>query len=164
MKFEIWRTIKLGTCKTPDEYRTALKKVHYRIGHWSNDALGKTSCAQEETEVDLVLLSVKELGFGNGAYYKDICAKALELGLELCPAEVGPALRLAYKDQPRGEWLRVAMEAITDSDGDPRIFAVVYDSGKLWLDADDGYPEMFWDADDRVVFLRPRKPALTAVA
>ena len=62
-------------------------------------------------------LSVKELGFNDGAYYKDICTKALELGLELCPAEVGPALRLVYKDQSRGEWLRIAMEAITGSDG-----------------------------------------------
>ena len=60
--------------------------MHYRIGDWSNDALGKTPCAQEETEVDLVLLSVKELGFGNGAHYKDICAKALQVGLELGPA------------------------------------------------------------------------------
>ena len=153
MKFAIWRTIKLGTCKTPDEYRTALKKARYRIGDWGNDILGKTSCSQDETKVDLVVLSIKELGFNKGAYYESICAKTLQLGLELCPAEVGPALRLSYKEQPRGEWLHIAMEAITDSDGDPRIFAVIYDSGKLWLDADDGYPEIFWGADDRFVFV-----------
>ena len=153
MQFANWWTIKLGTCKTPDEYRTALKKGRYRIGDWSNDILGKTTCAQEETDVDLVALSVAELGFSKGAYYRDICAKGVEMGLELCPAEVGPALRLSYKKQPRGEWLCVAMEAIADSDGDPRIFAVVYDSGKLWLDAADGYPEIFWGADDRCVFV-----------
>lgn len=49
------------------------------------------------------------------------------------------------------------MKAITDSNGDLDIFAVIYDSGKLWLDADDGSPEIFWVADDRFVFLR-RKP------
>jgi hypothetical protein len=49
------------------------------------------------------------------------------------------------------------MKAITDSNGDLGIFAVIYDSGKLWLDGDDGSPEIFWVADDRFVFLR-RKP------
>ena len=104
----VWKTIKLGTCKTPDEYREALRSAGYRISDWGNDILRKTSCAEVETEVDLVALSVKELGFQNGANYKDICARGVEMGFELAPAEVGPALRLSYKDQPRGEWLRIA--------------------------------------------------------
>ncbi|MDE2021753.1 MAG: hypothetical protein KGI71_02415 [Patescibacteria group bacterium] len=150
----VWKTIKLGTCKSPDEYRKALKKAGRRIGDWGNDILGKTDCAQEETEVDLVVLSVKELGFENGAQYKDICAKGVEMGLELCHAEVGPALRLAYGDQPRGEWLRIAMEAITDSDGNRDIFAVGHDIDRLWLYGNYGHPESFWNADYRFVFLR----------
>ena len=152
-KLSVLKTIKLGACKTPDEYRKALEEAAYRIGDWGNDILDKTACAQEETEVDLVALSVKELGFNDGAYYKDICTKALELGFELCPAEVGPALRLVYKDQSRGEWLRIAMEAITGSDGDRFIFAVHVNDG-LWLDGDCGRPEFFWEADGRFVFLR----------
>jgi hypothetical protein len=105
-KLSVLKTIKLGACKTSEEYRKALEEAAYRVGDWGNDILGKTACAQEETEVDLVAPSVKELGFNDGAYYKEICTKALELGLELCAAEVGPALRLVYKDQSRGEWLR----------------------------------------------------------
>jgi hypothetical protein len=150
----VWKTVKLGTCKSPDEYRKALKKAGQRIGDWGNDILGKTDCAQEETEVDLVVLSVKELGFANGAPYKNICAKALQLGLELCPAEVGPALRLAYGDQPRGEWLRIAMEAITASDGLRVIFAVDHDNVELWLRGRNGHPENAYPADYRFVFLR----------
>jgi len=152
-RLSVLKTIKLGACKTPDEYRKALEEAAYRIGDWGNDILGRTACAQEDAEVDLVAPSVKELGFDDGAYHKDICTKALELGLELCPAEVGPALRLVYKDQSRGEWLRIAMKPITGSDGDRFIFAVHVNDG-LWLDGDYGHPEFFWEADGRFVFLR----------
>ena len=60
---------------------------------------------------------MEQLGFPNGATLKEIYAKAKDLGLELCPAEVGPLLRLNYPDQPNGEYLRIAMETINDSDG-----------------------------------------------
>ena len=73
-----------------------------------------------------MVLSVLELGFYRSAKYKDLCAKAPELGLQLCAAEVGPALRLSYQDQPGGERLRIAMKAITDSYCDS-IFEVVHE-------------------------------------
>ena len=101
------------------------------------------------------MASVADLGFSNGASYKDICAKAIEIGLELCAAEVGPVLRLTYDDQPRGEWLRVAMEAIIDQ-GDSLIFQIGHDGNKLWLDADCGEPGRIWFCDDRFVFACPR--------
>ncbi|MFZ2556178.1 MAG: hypothetical protein WAZ27_04580 [Minisyncoccia bacterium] len=153
-EFSVWKTVKLGTCKTPDEYRKALKKGSYRIGDWGNDILGKTPCAEEEQEVDLINLTVGELGFGKGASYKDICARAVELGLELCPAEVGPALRLSYKDQPRGEWVVIAMEAITDRDGGLRVFDVDHGGDELWLHGSIGHPDFHWHSDSRFVFVR----------
>jgi hypothetical protein len=103
-----------------------------------------------------VVLSVAELGFREGAKYSEIRARALELGLglELCPAEVGPALRLAYKDQPRGEWLIIAMNTISVSDGDLRVFRVGHDDGGLWLGGDYRRPGDFWRSDRRFVFVR----------
>ena len=62
----------------------------------------------------------------------------------LCPNEVGPQLRLQYADQPKGEWLRIAMEAITASDGYRRLFSVGHDGGDLWLYGDYGYAVHFW--------------------
>ena len=114
---QTWKTIRLGVHKTADEYRKAMKSAKNKVGDGVGELLGnaKFTCATEETDVDLVVLSGAELDFKESAEYSDICARALELGLELCPAEVGPALRLAYKDQPRGEWLIIAMKAITDS-------------------------------------------------
>jgi hypothetical protein len=56
-------------------------------------------------ELDLVVLSVFKLGFSDRASLHDIYARAVAQGFELCPAEVGPALRLNYLDQPLGEFL-----------------------------------------------------------
>lgn len=153
-EFAIWRTVKLGLCKTPDEYRKALKKAGRRISDWGDDILGRISCSQEEVDLDLVIMSVGDLGFKGIARYADICTKAVELGLGLCPAEVGPALRLQYGDQPSGEWLRIAMEAITDRGGVRRIFLVEHGSDGLWFFAEDGHPGGVRLADDRFVFVR----------
>jgi hypothetical protein len=152
-----FRTIKLGTgLKTADDFRDALKKDGYRIGDWANDIIGKPAftASETETEVDLVVLTVAELGFKDGATRKDIYDRALERGLELCPSEVGPQLRLQYKDQPKGEWLVIAMEPITDSGGRLGVFYVGYDSVVRWLFALYGRPDRVWDADNRFVFVR----------
>ena len=107
------------------------------------------------------VVSVSELGFYRSAKYKDLCAKALELGLQLCPAEVGPALRLSYKDQPGGERLRIAMKAITDSYCDS-IFEVVheeelvYGEDELWLGGNCGVPDIRRRIRSRFVFVRPK--------
>lgn len=158
--FPVWKTITLGTgLKNANDFRRDLTAGGFRIGNWSNDILGKPAfkVASKLTEVDLVNPSVAELGFKDGATFKDACEQAISLGLELCPNEVGPQLRRQYKDQPKGEWLRIAMEPITDSGGFLFVFVVVHDDGGLWLDGNDGDPGGFLDGDDRLGFVRPRK-------
>lgn len=157
IEFPVWKTVKLGTCKTPDEYRKALKKAGRRIGDFGDDILGRITCSKEEIDLDLVVRSVADLGFKNGACYVDICAKAQELGLELCPAEVGPALSLQYGDQPKDEWIRIAMEAIADHDGRfgrLGVFGVEHVGGGLWLYGSGGRPDDVWIAGGRCVFGR----------
>ncbi len=155
--FPIWKTIRLGTgLKTADDFRHALKRAGNRIGDWANDILGKRAftVATKETEVDLVKVTVAELGFKDGATYRDICQRAKELGLDLCPAEVGPQLRLQYQDQPLSEWLIIAMESISDSHGGLGVFHVGRYGDGLWLDSNDGHPDYFWNGGAQFVFLR----------
>src|SRR5262249_40480026 len=76
-QFPDWKSITLGMCKTADEYRKALKQARISIRDWGNDILDRIACSHEEIEVDLVVLSVYELGFYRSAKYKDLCAKAL---------------------------------------------------------------------------------------
>lgn len=158
--WKTWRTLKLGVGpKTADEFLEAIKKAKFEVSDWAKDILGKEAFAEsvssEDVEVELVIASVADLGFKEGARYEDICKRAVELGLDLCPAEVGPQLRLQYLDQPKGEVLFIAMRAITVSCGDLSIFDVERsDVGELGLDGDRGFPGYFWRGDDRFVWLR----------
>lgn len=156
-KFPVWKTIKLGTSlKTADGFRKALNAGGYRIGDWANDIFGKSTftAAPKEIEVDLVVVSVAELGFKDGAYRKDIYKRAQELGMNLCSPEVGPQLRLQYRDQPKGEWLLIGMEPISVSGGYLGVFSVGHGGDGLWLGSSCGRPDDFWAAGHRWVFLR----------
>ena len=154
-QFAVWRTVRIGVHKNLDTLTKALKK--FRISDWALDILGKPAftLAQTEEDISLCVATVKELTGKNQATTTEIFDAIKRIG-ELCPAEVGPALRESYLDQPKGEWLRVAMEPIRDSDGYPYVFDVGHDDDVLWLNAYYAYPGLVWDGDDRVVF-RSRK-------
>lgn len=154
-KPETFKVIEIGTHKDVESLRKALEESRARmIGDWASDILNKTKLSKSKQSLDLVVRSVKELGFPNGAQYKDICKAAESQGLDLCPAEAGPQLRLQYPDQPNGEWLVIAMEPIKDSGCDLNLFGVGCVGGGRWLRAYYGWPGGFWRAGDRFVFVR----------
>lgn len=160
-ELEVWKTVKLGLHKSADEYRQALKAKGNCVSDLANDILGEPAfaVAAEEREYDLVVVSNAELGYPDGTMVKQtlVLDRAKELGLELCLAEVGPALREQYQNQPVGEWLQVAMEPIADSGGRLHVFHIVRLDRDLWLLASDDHPARLWRAHDRCVFVRPRK-------
>jgi len=89
--------------------------------------------AQENEPVDLVRLKVRDLNLPNPTT-ENIYQKAEELGLKLCPVEVGPYYRLQYADQPTNEYLYIGMKQIADSGGDLSVFGLDRGDGGLWLD------------------------------
>ena len=156
----VWRTIKLGTgIKDANGFCQAIKNAEMSISDWANDIIGKPefTVVAGETEVDLVKVTVAELGFKNGAQRNQIYDRAKELDLELCPPEVGPQLRLQYKDQPLNEWILIGMEPIRYSDGGLYVFFVGHRGDGLWLFSYSGNPVYVWGADYQWVFVRPRK-------
>jgi hypothetical protein len=160
LDFNIWRTIKLGTgLKTNDDFWYALHNKGFAC---SADIIFKPfMVATQETEVDLVKVTAVELGFRNEVRREQIYQRARELGLELCPAEVGPQLRLQYRNQPKEESIIVAMEPIinTDSDGAPYLFMVDgagrHNAIRGQLNAIRG--NIDFDPTETWVFVRPRK-------
>lgn len=120
--------------------------------------------------IKYVRLKVSDLGFSDGATTQQIYDKAEEFGLELCPAETGPKLRLNYKkifksEQSRGDYFMVAMKQIPGSAGYPSVFSVSRDGdGESWLDGRAGSAGG-WNSGDEFVFrVSPRLPSLKATA
>jgi len=154
-KPETFKIIEIGTHKDVKSLRKTLEESGgARIGDWASSILNKTKLSKSKQSLDLVVLTVKELGFPQGAQLKDIYEAAKNQGLDLCPAEVGPQLRVQYPDQPSGEWLVIAMEPIKDSDGVLGLFFVKHFVDDRWLRACNGYPGTHWHADFRFVFVR----------
>jgi len=107
--------------------------------------------------IDLVRLKVRDLGFTENPTTDELYKRAEELGLELCPPETGPHLRLKYeevfqREQPMYEYLLIAMKQITDSDGDLSVFSVNRNGGGFWLDISWTNPSDRWYLDDEFVF------------
>jgi hypothetical protein len=120
----IWRTAILGTYKTIAALRDALHANRIDVGDTADEILGRPAfnLSKMTRGARLVVLAVSELGFEEeGASLADIYARARQLGLELCPAEVGPELRLQYLNQPLGEFLHIAMAPIAGYGGPSRV-------------------------------------------
>lgn len=159
-RFVLWKTIKLGVgLATVDDFCNAFSTSGLRCSQGAIYMLSKSefAVAGKFTEVDLVVVSGRDLGFEANMRYAQICARAKELGLELCPAEVGPQLRLQHLDQPNGEQVVIAMEAICDSYGYLNVFCLEHDDSGRWLVAYYGNPGSIWYPDSEFVFVLPRK-------
>jgi len=107
----------------------------------------------------LVRLTVQDLFNDNSSHTtKQIWQKAKDLGLELCPVETGPLLRLAVgKSQPHEIYWRIAHEQICISGGKPHVFGLYsHHRGGAGLGRIGAKPDRGWDPDDLFVFrLRP---------
>ncbi len=131
VKFEVWKRIGLGTIKK-DEFPEVLKSQGYDIsaGAWKILEDPGFRVASEESEVNLVKVRLKQLGFKKKTTFTQVYKRAEQLGLGMCPPEVGPQLRLQYPDQVPGEWIIVAMKPIQS-----RVFGVDYNNFGKYLNS-----------------------------
>jgi len=157
MNFKIWKTVFLGVHKSARIYQNALVNADFRIGNRTNDLLNKIPISQFKIRVDLAIASVFELGFDKPMRFREIFCRIKELGGQLCFAEVGPACREAYPEQPNQEDLWIAMEPISDSDGDLRIFKIIHGGSGRYLESNRIDLDFVCLGDSRFVFMLPRK-------
>lgn len=135
---------------SPEKAEEVIRQKNIYLSEWGKNILYKTEFSQKSEQYSLVSFTVKELGLPNGATTEEIYKNAQELGLELCPAEVGPHLRLQY---PGKEWMLIAMEQITARVGDPGVFGLNEDVGRLALCGNAAKSARRWGDDYLFVFL-----------
>jgi hypothetical protein len=115
--------------------------------------------------LETVEITVACLGFARGATIADICERAAQLALCPCPLELGPHLRLQYRDQPEGRIghppsrhrappgsLTIASAPIADDDDIPKGFYLRRIDGVLWLRGYRSGPDHVWSQEDHFVF------------
>jgi hypothetical protein len=156
-RFQAWRRTTLGSYNGVDAYRDALDAAKIKIGDVANEVLGRPafSYVREKTDVELTVVSAAQLGVESESALVDVYGRARQIGLVLCPAEVGPQLRLDYRDQPLGESLIIAMEPVSTHSGEPTILSLVNFGNGLALLGSDGRSEFMVPRDVRFVFALP---------
>jgi hypothetical protein len=121
--------------------------------------------------VEITALSVADLGFGEGATYGQVIARALELGLTECPLELGPHLRIQFLDQPDGAdgmplthgrappgSITVASPPLDDGDETAKGFYLRRVDAVLWLRGYWSWSGHIWSPEDVFMFSRGTAP------
>lgn len=152
---------------TPSELQIKLLQCSIQINEYGKTLLGSEEFITSHTKKRLVTveLAVKHLGFREGAATLPLFQRADDLGLRLCPLELGPYLGMQYWHQfevnaaaaskgnqaPPGA-VTIASQPISEDDYFPKGFYLRRIKDELWLRgyaADDLH---VWNPDDRFIF------------
>lgn len=166
------RTVSLGGM-SKDELLAELENRGIQLNEAGRKlfAHGKFTTSPASFSIETVELAVANLGYERGATFAQIKGRGAELGLTMCPLELGPHLRLQLLDQREGYVghppskhrappgsITVASDPLSDDYETPKGFYLRRIEGLLWLRG-------YWSAsddvrspEDRLVFCRPSTP------
>jgi hypothetical protein len=154
MNYKVFKTIQYGGI-SKDNLVEQLKNKDVCFNKYAETLLDSSyfQVSEDISRVELVKVSLTDLGFEEEPFFADICKTALEKGLSLCPLELGAFLRLKYLEQPEGPYLTIASKTPNDDREYPNGFYVRNYEGKLWLRgyrSDDDYP---WPINSEFIFI-----------
>lgn len=166
--FQIWKTIQLGKHTEINEYLKSIAVNGFQVDRNTEYEVSRNGIqvSKENKEIDLVVLTVAELGY-KYATYREVCLTGMLLGLELCGTEVAVALREQYKDQSLGEQINIAMQpVIADEEANYFHFFTVTNNEKQVYEKDmlgpalglkkGAYLHQAHDVNERFLFCLPR--------
>ncbi len=160
------RTVRIGGTGKPEFFvllqRRGIKLNEAGLALFADDRFIVSEAA---LIVETVEITVANLGFAEGATIAEIYGKAVQVGLAVCPLELGPHLRLQYLDQPEGHIghaptqhrappgsLTIASDELTEDDEIPKGFYLRRIDGGLWLRGYHSGAEHVWSPEDHFVF------------
>jgi hypothetical protein len=162
----VWKTVTIGIWRNANSYRDALDVAGMKIGDSADEIIGRPAFRYEQTErsIELVRVSLNDLGLAQGVSLAEVYRRAAQAGLELCPPELAIALRLSYRDQPLGEFLNVAMEPVATYRRALTTLTLGNAGTGLLLIGGDGRPDFKVHGSWRFVFALPRPDQQSAQA
>jgi hypothetical protein len=118
MSLPTWKQVTLGL-RSREQYVAALAKKGVQVlGPDCRAMLSRIGLARKRIRVPIVVLASDELIPLGGNYpLREVVQRAVSgAGLSVLPSELGPALRLAYENQPPGECLIIPVRRLTIED------------------------------------------------
>ncbi len=134
--------------KAKDQLKKEMKAKNIYVSDYADDLLEKIETLKQAESTGLIRITVKDLGFPGGATTDQVYKRAKELGLELCPAETGPHLRLQYSGK---EWILVAIKQMAGRGGRPGVFGLSWVGDRLELRGGAGSGHR-WSPGSKFVF------------
>lgn len=161
----IRRTVEVGGL-TKQQLIKRLQEYSILLNEYGEKLLTDEKFTTSDTgySIQTVEITVRNLGFPEGATTAQIFKKASELGLDLCPLELGPFLRLEYLDQPEGNSgnlqqhqaptgsITIATKILTEDDNFPKGFYLRRINGELWLRGYIADGLHVWNPNDHFIF------------
>ncbi|MEK4100048.1 helicase [Bacillus sp. FSL E2-0195] len=166
----ITRTVEVGGL-TKSQLIQKLQQYSILMNEYGERLLADDKFTTSNTKYSLetVELTVIDLGFPDGATTAQLFKRASELGLELCPLELGPQLRLEYLEQPEGYLgnasqqhqapsgsITIASEILTKDDDFPKGFYLRQINGVFWLRGYIADHLHVWKPEDHFIFVKQK--------
>ncbi len=147
--------VTIGKLKSADNALAELNSEKVFPKKPTQEVIKLVPFSKEEVSLDLVCLSVLDLGFTQRVTTDDVLRRAEELGLELCPAEVGIQLRLDWWSLPK-DFIKVAMKPIGNGKGEHFLFSLSSSRRQKSISAANAYSEKGWGHAMHFIFVKPR--------
>jgi hypothetical protein len=157
--FPVWRTVWVGSYKTPAAYVKVLDSAgNYYASQDAIRVFPDIACSQQRVRLDLFDVSGADLGL-TGRYSHDVALRAVEsLGYGGCSAEVGFSICIEYAGQPMDASRHLAANPFTRTYFHQALYVGLNEEGP-WLHTVILHPNHFYVPEDRWVLCLPASPA-----
>ena len=126
----------------------------FTISDWIFDVFERMTFEPARSDLHVHRVRVSDLGFDEATTLDSIYAAANANGYGLLPPVASLYLRLKYQDQPKGEWLRIAVpfKSMIDSDGVAHLPKLGAALNRLYIETYWAYPSAVFHPHNEIVF------------